>query len=198
MVGTIIVVWNREELQDLDTKRQQTNVIVLGLALLGLMIGLMENELMWHNRNIPVMSYQLIKLLNLGITAVLFYFVLRFRKLALFFILVTATHKDCFQVLFYRVRTFGGVRENRAWSYLLAGIDLIFLVISFCIRPACCRHIVRCSWYILRHFRGFGMVARSIFKIWHPASCFIDDLRDFSNFRRLALLDCFLRSYSRL
>jgi len=65
-------------LQELDNKRQQTNIIVLGLALLGLMIGLMENELMWHNRNIPVMSFQLIKLLNLGITSLLFYFVLRY------------------------------------------------------------------------------------------------------------------------
>lgn len=74
----MILVLNREELQELDNKRQQTNVIVLGLALLGLMIGLMENELMWHNRNIPVLSFQLIKLLNLGITAVLFYFILRF------------------------------------------------------------------------------------------------------------------------
>ena len=52
----------REELQELDNKRQQTNLIVLCLAMLGLMIALMENELMWHNRNIPVMSFQLIKL----------------------------------------------------------------------------------------------------------------------------------------
>ena len=73
----VLLTLLREELQELDSKRQKTNVIVLSLALLGLLIGIFESELMWHNRNIPVLSYQFIKLLNLGITATLFYYVLR-------------------------------------------------------------------------------------------------------------------------
>ena len=95
---------------------------MLGLALLGLMIGLMENELMWHNRNIPVMSFQLIKLLNLGITAILFYFVLRFAR---FSILGTREKRQIIsfilQVLLYRIRTAGGFRQNCTWCNLLAG-----------------------------------------------------------------------------
>lgn len=103
--------YNRgEELQELDTKRQQTNVIVLGLALLGLMIGLMENELMWHNRNIPVMSYQLIKLLNLGITAVLFYFVLRYYSIE--FELLEVSGKTVLGVTYWQAFSSSGLLSS--------------------------------------------------------------------------------------
>ena len=47
------------------------------MAMLGLAIAILETELMWHNRNIPVMSFQLIKLLNSGVTLVLFYLILQ-------------------------------------------------------------------------------------------------------------------------
>jgi len=71
--------YNRgEELQGLDQKRQKLNLLVIFLAWLGLFIGILENELLWHNRNIPVLSFQLIKLLNLGLTSLLFYNVLKY------------------------------------------------------------------------------------------------------------------------
>jgi len=44
---------------------------------LGVAIAILENELLWHNRNIPVMSFQLMKVLNSSITVFLFYMVLQ-------------------------------------------------------------------------------------------------------------------------
>lgn len=67
----------REELQKLDVRRQRINLWVIYLAVLGVAIGILENELLWHNRNIPVMSFQLIKLLNSGLTLFLFYMILQ-------------------------------------------------------------------------------------------------------------------------
>jgi hypothetical protein len=51
---------------------------VIYLAVLGVAIGILENELLWHNRNIPVMSFQLMKLLNSGVTLFLFYMILQY------------------------------------------------------------------------------------------------------------------------
>ncbi|EKX43121.1 hypothetical protein GUITHDRAFT_110850 [Guillardia theta CCMP2712] len=73
------MAFNRgEELQKLDVRRQKVNVWVIGLALTGILIAVIENELLWHNRNIPVMSFQLIKLLNSGVTLILFYSILQY------------------------------------------------------------------------------------------------------------------------
>jgi len=58
-------------------RRQRINLWVIGLALLGVAIAILENELLWHNRNIPVMSFQLIKVLNSSITVFLFYMILQ-------------------------------------------------------------------------------------------------------------------------
>ena len=71
-------VFGREELQKLDVRRQQINLWVIGLALLGVALAILENELLWHNRNIPVMSFQLLKLLNSGTTLFLFYMILQY------------------------------------------------------------------------------------------------------------------------
>lgn len=67
----------REELQKLDVRRQRINLWVIYLAVLGVAIGILENELLWHNRNIPVMSFQLMKLMNSGVTLFLFYMILQ-------------------------------------------------------------------------------------------------------------------------
>ena len=67
----------REELQKLDVRRQHINMWVIFLAVLGVVLAITENELLWHNRNIPVMSFQLIKLLNSGVTVFLFYMILQ-------------------------------------------------------------------------------------------------------------------------
>merc|ERR1712216_511474 len=73
------VSFNRgEELQKLDVRRQQINLWVIGLALLGVALAILENELLWHNRNIPVMSFQLIKLVNSCVTLLLFYNILQY------------------------------------------------------------------------------------------------------------------------
>jgi len=78
-VGVTDVTFNRgEELQRLDLRRQRINQWVMAMAMLGLAIAILETELMWHNRNIPVMSFQLIKLLNSGVTLVLFYLILQY------------------------------------------------------------------------------------------------------------------------
>lgn len=69
---------NREELQKLDVRRQRINLWVIALAILGVALAILENELLWHNRNIPVMSFQLIKLLNSGVTVFLFYMILQY------------------------------------------------------------------------------------------------------------------------
>lgn len=54
------ISFNRgEELQKLDQRRQRINLWVIGLALLGVALAILENELLWHNRNIPVISFQL-------------------------------------------------------------------------------------------------------------------------------------------
>lgn len=50
---------------------------VIFLAVFGVVLAITENELLWHNRNIPVMSFQLIKLLNSGVTVFLFYMILQ-------------------------------------------------------------------------------------------------------------------------
>jgi len=67
-----------EELQKLDVRRQRINLWVIGLAILGVAVAILENELLWHNRNIPVMSFQIIKLFNSGITIFLFYMILQY------------------------------------------------------------------------------------------------------------------------
>lgn len=76
--GTL-TVWRvgREELQKLDVRRQRINLWVIYLAVLGVALAILENELLWHNRNIPVMSFQLIKLVNSGVTLFLFYMILQ-------------------------------------------------------------------------------------------------------------------------
>jgi hypothetical protein len=72
------VSFNRgEELQKLDVRRQRINLWVIYLAVLGVALAILENELLWHNRNIPVMSFQLIKLVNSGVTLFLFYMILQ-------------------------------------------------------------------------------------------------------------------------
>jgi len=72
-------IFNRgEELQRLDSQRQTVNIVIIVLAIAGMVLGILENELLWHNRNIPVLSFQLIKLLNSVLTIVLFYYVLRY------------------------------------------------------------------------------------------------------------------------
>lgn len=58
-------------------RRQRINLWVIGLAILGVAVAILENELLWHNRNIPVMSFQIIKLFNSGITIFLFYMILQ-------------------------------------------------------------------------------------------------------------------------
>jgi|EP00802_Teleaulax_amphioxeia_P011823 hypothetical protein len=73
------VSFNRgEELQKLDVRRQRINLWVIYLAVLGVALAILENELLWHNRNIPVMSFQLIKLVNSGVTLFLFYMILQY------------------------------------------------------------------------------------------------------------------------
>ena len=67
----------REELQRLDVRRQRINLWVIYLAVLGVAIAILETELLWHNRNIPVMSFQMIKLVNSGVTLLLFYMILQ-------------------------------------------------------------------------------------------------------------------------
>ena len=72
------VSFNRgEELQKLDVRRQHINMWVIFLSIFGVVLAVTENELLWHNRNIPVMSFQLIKLLNSGVTVFLFYMILQ-------------------------------------------------------------------------------------------------------------------------
>lgn len=74
-----VLPWNRGvELERLDKKRQSLNIWVIGLAMAGLALGVLENELLWHNRNIPVMSFQLLKMMNSGLTLVLFWFILQY------------------------------------------------------------------------------------------------------------------------
>ena len=71
-------IWfDREELQKLDVRRQRINMWVISLAVLGVALAILENELLWHNRNIPVMSFQLLKLINSGVTIFLFYMILQ-------------------------------------------------------------------------------------------------------------------------
>jgi hypothetical protein len=68
----------REELQRLDSQRQTVNIVIIVLAIAGMVLAILENELLWHNRNIPVLSFQLLKVLNSVSTIVLFYHVLRY------------------------------------------------------------------------------------------------------------------------
>jgi hypothetical protein len=77
--GTVEHVFNRgEELQRLDSQRQTVNIVIIVLAIAGMVLAILENELLWHNRNIPVLSFQLLKVLNSVSTIVLFYHVLRY------------------------------------------------------------------------------------------------------------------------
>jgi hypothetical protein len=56
----------------------QVNIVIIVLAIAGMVLAILENELLWHNRNIPVLSFQLLKVLNSVSTIVLFYHVLRY------------------------------------------------------------------------------------------------------------------------